>query len=143
MNKIKIFFANLFSKIKNFFLNDKIFNSVKIFVLNFVRENKIVSILFAVLIFLLLVLTIAFISIKKTSKSSKETEVPEKIEFFYNYEIPSEEVMDSYYFSRNLKENWDLEEAEKWYRNPDDENLLKQLDEKNTKKVFDILEAAP
>ncbi len=117
----------------------KILDSIK----EFVKYNKVVSIVICALTLLLIILLIVLIIVSNQTKASKNTEeeVPQ-FELYYPYEVPYDDMLNSYTFSRELKDSWTLEEAEEWYA-PLDDQTMKSLEDKNTKNIKETLEAAP
>ena len=113
----------LFSKIKEFFL-----------------EHKLQSMLILALLCLLLLL-ILLLSFSKKDDIKTSTYLY-TFDLIHSYELPIENEKENYYFSRDLKKSWSKEESLQWFSEPDG-LLLNELENKNTKKVTDILEAAP
>ena len=70
------------------------------------------------------------------------SEQPYPYSLIHSYENPIDKETDSYYFSRDTKKSWTTEDAEQWFSEPNGV-LLNELENKNTKKVKDILEAVP
>ncbi|MCR5698103.1 MAG: hypothetical protein K6G52_00525 [Treponemataceae bacterium] len=126
-SKIPAFCQKIFNKIKNFFI-----------------EEKILAIIISCLLCFLIILLILVIVLGAKTKKVVVEDVPQEKEanLPYLYELPYEDVIDSYHFSRDLKENWTVDEGLQWFELPD-ENMIKELDEKNTKNINEILEAAP
>lgn len=105
-----------------------------------VLEYKLQSMLILLLLCLLLLLIMLVSSPSKNKKEISSDVYP--FELIHSYEAPIEKENESYYFSRDTKKSWSKDEALEWFSEPDG-LLLNELENKNTKKVTDILEAAP
>ena len=125
--KIPPFCKKIFDKIKKFFI-----------------EEKILAIVISSLSVFLIILLILLIALSVKSKKVVVEEQPSENQanLPYLYELPYEDVIDSYHFSREKKESWTLDEALPWFEVPDDD-MIRELDKKNTKNINEILEAAP
>lgn len=129
---IRLFFNQLRDKI----ISSKIFS----FLSNFIQENKITALLISVLIILVLCLLILMSSYKPKKEINTEQTFPYVL--IHPFQAICEKENDSYFFSRQTKENWTYEEAITWYTKPDS-TLLLQLQTDNDRKISNILEAAP
>ena len=114
----------------------EIFSKVK----DFVQEHKLQSMMILLLLCLLILLCLLMSFSKKDKNVLPEQPYPYSL--IHSYENPIDKETDSYYFSRDTKKSWTTEDAEQWFSEPDGV-LLNELENKNTKKVKDILEAAP
>ncbi len=114
----------------------EIFSKIK----DIVLEHKLQAMLILLLLCLLLLL-ILLISYPKKNKNEVSQDIY-PFELIHPYELPIEKEDESYYFSRDTKKSWSKDEALQWFSEPDG-LLLNELENKNTKKVTDILEAAP
>ena len=123
---------------KNFF--KKIIDSI----VNFVKTEKILSIVIGslILLFIVIIILICVFTASKNKKKVEPEVVENKVDLPYEYVLPSSEILDSYTFSRDLKDNWTLEEGEKWFEIPDGK-MMKDLENKNTENIFEILEEVP
>ena len=123
--------------------NKNFFKKAVDFVVNFVKTQKILSIAIGSLILLLIVFVI-LISVL-TSKEKKKPEIvpaEKAAELPYDYVLPMSEILDDYTFSRDLKDRWTAEEGERWFEIPDGK-MMKELEDKNSENVNEILEAVP
>ena len=122
---------------KNFF--KKIIDSV----VNFVKTEKVISIVIASLVVLLLILIILVCTLTgKNKKAPPEKPAEDSVKLPYDYILPSSEILDSYTFSRDLRDRWTLEEGKKWFEIPDG-TMMKELEDKNSENIFEILEEVP
>ena len=123
--------------------NKNFFKKAVDFVVNFVKTQKILSIAIGSLI-LLLIVFVVLISVL-TSKGKKKPEIvpaEKAAELPYDYVLPMSEILDDYTFSRDLKDRWTVEEGERWFEIPDGK-MMKELEDKNSENVNEILEAVP
>ncbi|MBP3449968.1 MAG: hypothetical protein J6K22_05860 [Spirochaetaceae bacterium] len=114
----------------------EIFSKIKEIIL----EHKVHSLIILCLLCLLLLLCVIMSFTKKDDDLLNEEVYPYKL--INSYELPIDKEVDSYYFSRETDESWTNEDALQWFSEPDGV-LLDELEKVNTKKVSDILEAAP
>lgn len=114
----------------------EIFSKIKEIIL----EHKVHSLIILCLLCLLLILCIIMSFSKKEDDLLAEEVYPYKL--IHSYELPIEKEDETYYFSRDSNKSWSKENSEEWFSEPDGV-LLDELEKVNTKKVSDILEAAP
>ena len=113
------------------------------FVVNFVKTEKIISIVIGSLLLLLIVFLILIcVLMGKGKKPAVQTASEKSVELPYDYVLPTSEILDDYTFSRDLKEKWTVEEGEKWFEVPEGK-MMKELEDKNSENIYEILEAVP
>jgi len=124
-SKIKEFFQSLFTKIAEYYRNNK-------------KQAVIITALLC-LIVLLFILLISILSGKKTKTETSENEIilTEKAL------VPSSpEVQEAYTLSREAKDKWTTEESDEWFSIPGQKDI-DSLSRTNDNLVSDIIEAAP
>ena len=109
------------------------------------EENKKAVFVSSLLIFLFAVALIIFSVQKCTTKSVKKIQTLSLEPFTPDQELllPSGiSIPEGYTLSRETKEKWTTEEAEKWFTNPT-ESVIKKLENDNDKIISNILGSAP
>jgi len=113
-------------------------------VIDFVKENKLLSMVVGALTLLLLILLIILGSSSKKNKKAKKNviEKPQLI-LTENLIIPNGPEMDNEYnLSRKTEEKWNDSEADNWFTVPS-EKEIKSLSTANENMIKGIIEAAP
>lgn len=123
----------------------KILENIKEKIMDFLDNSSQITktLMLILVIFLLSSIIILCISFPKIK--SKKTKLPEEIIYTQGHEVFNPEdikLVEEYYFSRDIKENWDEEELEKWFVEPDNE-AINNLSESNEKIINEILGVCP
>jgi len=125
LSNVKQGFISLFSKIKDYY-----------------RNNKKQSIIISVLLVLIIILFIILISILSGKKTKDQAPV-NNIILTEKALIPSSpEVQENYTLSRESKDKWTTEESDEWFTVPGQKDI-DSLSNTNDNLVSDIIEAAP
>lgn len=120
----------------------------------FSTSSKLTLSLLGIVAFLVLsaiIISIAGLSVSSKNKkdanissflSSSEEDFSQfvQVENFINPQ--SKKFTQNYYFSRDLKQNWNEKELNEWFTIPNEENI-KSLSESNDKIIDNIIGAAP
>lgn len=120
----------------------------------FSTSSKLTLSLLGIVAFLVLsaiIISIAGLSVSSKNKknanissflSSSEEDFSKfiQVENFINPQ--SKKFTQNYYFSRDLKQNWNEKELNEWFTIPNEENI-KSLSESNDKIIDNIIGAAP
>lgn len=135
-------------------MNEKIKMLCKKIKTFFSTSSKLTLSLFGIVAFLVLsaiIISIAGLSVNSKNKknanfssflSSSEEDFSQfvQVENFINPQ--SKKFTQNYYFSRDLKQNWNEKELNEWFTIPNKENI-KSLSESNDKIIDNIIGAAP
>lgn len=126
----------IFDKIKTRFAK------IKDAIVEWVMNNKKLSIVVGALIVLMLVCIIILIAVSGKNKKKPVT-YDERLELTQELVVPNgPELPRDYTISRETQESWSEEEAEKWFTVPSDKEI-NGLSKANDNMVEDILGAAP
>jgi len=111
----------------------------------FIEENRMISLIIAILFVLILLLMILLSASIKSTKAAKEKKknITQPITLTEELLLPkAHPEEDNYILSRNLNEKWTSEEAEEWFNIPS-EKEIENLSKTNDSIVNDILKATP
>lgn len=118
------------------------FAEIKDIIVNWVKNNKKLSIIIAALLVLMIICIIILIAVSGKDKK-EDIDYQNRIELTQDLVIPKgPELPRDYTISRETQENWSEEEAEKWFTVPSDKEI-NNLSKANDNMVDEILGAAP
>lgn len=120
----------------------------------FSTSSKLTLSLLGIVAFLVLsAIIISIVGLSVSSKNKKNANISSflssseedfsqfvQVENFINPQ--SKKFTQNYYFSRDLKQNWNEKELNEWFTIPNEENI-KSLSESNDKIIDNIIGAAP
>ena len=130
--------------IKTFFENFKEkFTETKNNVVSWIQENKKLSIIIVSLLSLMLICIILLVGISGNKKKKTEPVYEKQLELNHDLVVPNgPELPRDYTISRQPKEAWSEEEAERWFSTPS-ETDMKGLSKANDNMVDKILGGTP
>ena len=124
----------------------ELFEKIKDFFREFIKENSKISITIAA-IMVVLSLSAVLVGISQCSVKlpSKPVVLPadgviDPVDSFFDPQKTP--PLESYYFSRESREEWEQEEVDRWFEEPSQKNV-DNLDKANDKVIDKILGAAP